>query len=373
MDSTIGLDAHDRLPTDVSARDVGFVLARTDGTFLHVNDTFCELAGRRAEELLGRRADEAGFAGPERLRWIVDHHPNPGRAISYRRAFETPDGPRMVQVTIHRAGDDLVAATFEWSATADAGAADERLLGAIMDALPAGIVVYDREHRIVRVNRAVESQGRVRPEHLGSRLTDTFPDVDPEVLSSIARAFQTGTRVANQRIERDGRTFLLNFFPIRDAADRIVEVGCLYSDVTEFAAARATIRAQEAALRELSTPVLELDDRVLVAPLVGAMDVARIRMLNERLLAQISAVRALVVILDVTGIPVIDTAVAHELLNTAAVARLMGSHVVMSGISTEHAEAITRLGVGIDGVDTVATLADAVEIGRREAGAAHAG
>jgi rsbT co-antagonist protein RsbR len=239
-----------------------------------------------------------------------------------------------------------------------------------MEAVPVGIVVYDREERIVRVNRAVEDVGRFRPEHLGLRVTEAFPDVDPAILASIASVFRTGRQIANQRVERDGRTFLVNFFPIRDAADRIVEVGCLYSDVSDVAEARATIRAQEATLRELSTPVLELDDRVLVVPLVGALDVDRIRALNERLLERISAVRALVVIFDVTGIPVIDTAIAHELLNTAAVARLMGSHVVMSGISTDHAEAITRLGVGIDGVDTVATLADAVEVGRRQASSA---
>ena len=69
-------------------------------------------------------------------------------------------------------------------------------------------------------------------------------------------------------------------------------------------------------------------------------------------------------ILDVTGVPVIDSHAAHDLMNTAAAARLMGTLVVMSGISTEHAEAITRLGVAISQIETVATLADAVAVAR---------
>jgi PAS domain S-box-containing protein len=365
MEWTPTTAAHLRLPSDVSATDVGFVLAQTDGVFVHVNDAFCRLTGRAREELLGRRADGVAVSGHGRLRWILEHLPESGQSMSYQRTFESPDGPQLVEVTIHRAGPDVLAATFT-RLSAAVGAADQRLLGAILEAVPVGVVVYDRAHRIVRMNRAVESLGRLRPEHLGTPLTEAFADVDSAVVQSIGKVFTTGRQIANQRIERDGQTFLLNFFPIRDEADSIVEVGCLYSDVSEAVVARQTIQAQEAVLRELSTPVLELDDHVLLAPLVGAMDVDRIRTLNERLLAQISAVRALVVILDVTGIPVIDTAVAHELLNTVAVARLMGSHVVMSGISTDHAEAITRLGVGIEGIDTVTTLGDAVAIARRE-------
>jgi rsbT co-antagonist protein RsbR len=78
------------------------------------------------------------------------------------------------------------------------------------------------------------------------------------------------------------------------------------------------------------------------------------------------------VVFDVTGVPVIDSEVAHELMNTVAVARLMGADAVMSGISTEHAEAITRLGIAVNGFDTVATLADAVGAARSKASRAPA-
>jgi rsbT co-antagonist protein RsbR len=226
-------------------------------------------------------------------------------------------------------------------------------------------VVYDRELRIVRVNRTVEELGRVRPEHLGERLTDAFPDADPEVVAAIEAVIDTGKHIVNMPISRaDGHSLLLNFFPIRDMHDAVVQVGCLFSDVTEFTEAHATIRSQRETIRELATPVLELDDGVLVAPLVGEMDTTRVGQLTERLVQAIGETRARVVIFDVTGVPAIDSAVAHELLSTVSVARLMGTEAVMSGISTDHAEAITRLGIEVRGFETVATLADAVAVAR---------
>jgi anti-anti-sigma regulatory factor len=219
----------------------------------------------------------------------------------------------------------------------------------------------------------VEELGRVRPEHLGERLTEAFPDVDQRVVAAVEDVLESGEHIVNLAVVRpDGHSLLLNFFPIRDAHDAVVQVGCLFSDVTEFAEASATIRAQLDTIRRLATPILELEDRVLVAPLVGEMDTPRIRRLTERLLQAITDTRARVVIFDVTGVPVIDSAVAHELMNTVAVARLMGADAVMSGISTEHAEAITRLGIAVNGFDTVATLADAVGAARSKASRAPA-
>jgi anti-anti-sigma regulatory factor len=101
--------------------------------------------------------------------------------------------------------------------------------------------------------------------------------------------------------------------------------------------------------------VREVNDGILLATLAGEVDVARIRVLNERLYADISAVRASMVVFDLAGIPEISAELAHELLNTAAMVRLMGAHV-------------RTLGPGVDGIDAVATLAEAVEAGRREAG-----
>jgi PAS domain S-box-containing protein len=362
------------LPTDFARSAAAVVVMHADGTLLYVSEAFCELVGSTRAELLGRRADDAEIASSaERTRWIIERASEVGAAFTYRRLYTTAAGDRLVDVNVHRAAEDLIVTTMTDISERENGAADAEVLGPFLDAVPVGVVVYDRALRIVRVNRTVEELGRVRPEHLGERLTEAFPDVDPRVVAAVEDVLESGEHIVNLAVVRpDGRSLLLNFFPIRDARDAVVQVGCLFSDVTEFAEASATIRAQRDTIRRLATPILELDDRVLVAPLVGEMDTPRIRQLTERLLQAITDTRARVVVFDVTGVPVIDSEVAHELMNTVAVARLMGADAVMSGISTEHAEAITRLGIAVNGFDTVATLADAVGAARSKASRAPA-
>jgi PAS domain S-box-containing protein len=362
------------LPTDLAQSGAAVVVMRADGTLLYVSDAFCELVGNSRAHLLGRRADGAEIASSaERTRWILDRASEVGTAFTYRRLYTTAAGDRLVDVNVHRAAEDLIVTTMTDISERENGMDEAEMLGPFLDAVPVGVVVYDRALRIVRVNRTVEELGRVRSEHLGERLTDAFPDVDRQVVATVEDVLQTGEHIVNLAVARpDGHSLLLNFFPIRDAHGAVVQVGCLFSDVTEFAEAHATIQDQRETIRALATPILELDDRVLVAPLVGEMDTVRVRQLTECVLQAITATRARVVIFDVTGVPAIDSAVAHELVNTVAVARLMGAQAVMSGISTDHAEAITRLGIAVSGFDTVATLADAVAVARSPAVAAPA-
>lgn len=357
------------LPIDITPSGAAVVVMRADGTLLYVSEGFCKLVGSTRAELLGRRADEADIASSAgRTRWILDRVSEVGKAFTYRRLYTTPAGDRLVDVSVHRAAEDLVVTTMTDISERESGLTDAEMLAPFLDAVPVGVVVYDRALRIVPVNPTVEQLGRVRPEHLGERLADAFPDVDPQVVAAIDAILESGEHIVNMAVARpDGQSLLLNFFPIRDVHHAVVQVGCLFSEVTEFTTAHATIQAQRETIRELATPILELDDHVLVAPLVGEMDWVGVRQLTERLLQAITDTRARVVIFDVTGVPVIDSVIAHELMNTVAVARLMGAQAVMSGISTDHAEAITCLGIGVSGFETVGTLADAVAVARSQA------
>jgi PAS domain S-box-containing protein len=354
------------LPADIAASEAPVVVMQADGSILYVSQPYCELVGKTRAELLGRRAGRVDIASSsERTRWIINRASEVGTAFSYRRLYDTPDGDRLVDVSVHRVAEDLLVTTMAYVTEEDAVSDEHQLLESFLDAVPLGVVVYDRALRIVRVNRTVEELGRVRPEHLGQRVTDAFPDVDPAVVSAIEDVLASGEEIVNLALARsDGHSLLLNFFPIPGAHGAVDQVGCLFSDVTEFAQAHETIQAQEAGIRDLSTPILELEEGVLVAPLVGAMDPGRARELTERLLHAITRTRARVVVFDITGVPVIDSDVSHELLNAAAVARLMGTRVVMSGISTEHAAAITGLGLRTGDIETVTTLADAVAVAR---------
>lgn len=116
------------------------------------------------------------------------------------------------------------------------------------------------------------------------------------------------------------------------------------------------IAAQQQALKELSTPVIPVAVGVIALPLVGAIDTARARDVMRALLAGITRHRADVVILDVTGVPVVDTGVAQHLSQAIAAARLKGAHTIVSGVSDAVAEAIVDLGIDWSAVETVFDL-----------------
>ena len=283
------------LPADIAVSDAPVVVMRADGSILYASEAYCRLVGtHRATSCSACRADRADIASSaERTRWIIDRASEVGTAFKYRRLYATPSGDRLVDVSVHRVADDLVVTTMAHVTDEDDVQSDTEVLGSFLDAVPLGVVVYDRALRIVRVNRTVEELGRVRPEHLGRRVTEAFPDVDPAVVAAIEDVLASGEQIVNLALARpDGHSLLLNFFPIRDAHGAVAQVGCLFSDVTEFVEAHETIEAQEEAIRELATPILELEDGILVAPLVGAMDADRARDLTERLLHAIPRARA---------------------------------------------------------------------------------
>jgi anti-anti-sigma regulatory factor len=127
-----------------------------------------------------------------------------------------------------------------------------------------------------------------------------------------------------------------------------------------LAANERIIRVQQQAIRDLSTPVLELRSGLLLLPLIGLIDTERATGLTEQLLASISTGRSRVVILDVTGVPAIDSAVATHLLHSAEAARLMGATCILAGMSAANAQILAGLGVSFSSISVVGTLGDAV-------------
>lgn len=120
------------------------------------------------------------------------------------------------------------------------------------------------------------------------------------------------------------------------------------------------IGEQQDVLRELSTPVLELRPGLLLVPLIGLIDSDRALLLTQQLLEGIAAKRAKAVVLDITGVPAVDSAVANHLMQTVQATRLMGAHTLISGLSAENAQTLVRLGLDLAPLNTVGTLADGV-------------
>src|SRR5437660_1112222 len=125
------------------------------------------------------------------------------------------------------------------------------------------------------------------------------------------------------------------------------------------------IREQQEAIRELSTPVLQVRERLLILPIIGVIDSQRARQVTEQLLRGIRANRAKVVVIDITGVPSVDATVANHLVQTVDASRLMGATVIVTGLSAEIAQTLVNIGVDLNKMKTVGDLQGGIEEAER--------
>jgi rsbT co-antagonist protein RsbR len=125
------------------------------------------------------------------------------------------------------------------------------------------------------------------------------------------------------------------------------------------------IRQQQDAIRELSTPVLQVRERILVLPIIGVLDEQRADQFTEQLLAGIRNNRAKVVVIDITGVPDVDSEVANHLVQAVDASRLMGASVILTGLSPEIAQTLVTIGVDLGKMNTVGDLQGGVEEAER--------
>jgi rsbT co-antagonist protein RsbR len=128
------------------------------------------------------------------------------------------------------------------------------------------------------------------------------------------------------------------------------------------------IREQQEAIRELSTPVLQVRERLLILPIIGVIDAQRARQLTEQLLRAIRNNRARVVVIDITGVPSVDAKVANHLLQTVDATRLMGASVIVTGLSSEIALTLVTIGVDLTKINAVGDLQGGLEEAERVLG-----
>ncbi len=128
------------------------------------------------------------------------------------------------------------------------------------------------------------------------------------------------------------------------------------------------IRRQQEEMLELSTPVVKLWDGVLALPMIGTLDSARTQVVMESLLQRIVDTGSEIAIIDITGVPTVDTLVAQHLLKTVTAIRLMGADCIISGVRPQIAQTIVHLGVDLQGVTTKSTLADALSLALKRSG-----
>ncbi len=131
---------------------------------------------------------------------------------------------------------------------------------------------------------------------------------------------------------------------------------------TYIAAYLETMTRHQAAIRELSTPVIKVHDRILLLPIVGTVDTQRAHEIMETVLVQVVEEQARVMILDIAGVPVVDTKVADHLLKTTAAVQLLGGQTILTGISASVARTVVQLGVEITRMHTRSKLSEGIEL-----------
>jgi rsbT co-antagonist protein RsbR len=134
---------------------------------------------------------------------------------------------------------------------------------------------------------------------------------------------------------------------------------------TYLAAQLETIARHQAAIRELSTPVIQIPDRVLLLPLIGTIDTLRAQQIMERVLERVVEEQARVMIIDIAGVAVVDTKVAEHLIETTRAVRLLGAETILTGISPTVAKTVVKLGVDISAMHTRSRLSDGIQLAQK--------
>ena len=152
------------------------------------------------------------------------------------------------------------------------------------------------------------------------------------------------------------------------AASRLVDRIAQFTATTYQRTREEVINRQQQELLELSTPVVKLWEGVLAVPMIGTLDSNRTQLVMETLLTRIVETGSELAIIDITGVPTVDTLVAQHLLKTVTAIRLMGADCIISGIRPQIAQTIVHLGIDLQGIVTKASLADALQLAMKKAG-----
>jgi rsbT co-antagonist protein RsbR len=377
----------DELALQAANRRVVAILEEMPDAFFRLGpDWRFTYVNHQAEPLLDHRVDELVGEGiwdmfPEAVGTPFEQHYRTAMQTQQMVLFEQfyPPLNRWFEVRAVPAPDSL-SVYFHDISDRKRGelAAQEQaeLFQTVIDQMSDGVILADPDGQFRIFNRASQhlfgpapdSPDTAWSEEYGIFLDDQrtpFPLDDLPVFRAVRGEETRNVELfVRHREAPEGVWITVNGRPLFDREGQITGGLVVCRDDTErrrSAAERAQlqeeiIQIQSVALRELSTPLIPINDQVVVMPLVGSVDSHRAEQVMETMLDGISRNRARVAILDITGVPVVDTQVANALLRIAQSARLLGTHVVLTGIRPEVAQTLVGLGVGLEGIVTRSTL-----------------
>jgi rsbT co-antagonist protein RsbR len=234
------------------------------------------------------------------------------------------------------------------------------------------IIMLDREGRIVTWNQGAQRlKGYTAGEVLGQHVSLFYPEEDIQsglASRELQTALSTGRfQFEGWRVKKDGSRFWAEVLltPVRDEKGEHLGYVKVARDLTERVEREKQLKKQRDEIMELSTPVIQVWDKVLALPIIGTLDSQRAQRLTENLLQRIADDEAAIIILDISGVPAIDSQVAQHLMKTIDGARLMGADSIISGVRPETAQAMVHLGVNIGNIRSRSTLRDALQLAIR--------
>ncbi|NTV62373.1 MAG: PAS domain-containing protein [Oscillochloris sp.] len=236
----------------------------------------------------------------------------------------------------------------------------------VLDTLPLIVFWKDRESTFRGCNQNFAEMARIPSQAAIIGRTDQEMPWSGEQASAfraddleVMNLDRPKLRIIEPITRSDGSTRWLetNKIPLHDENDKVMGILGTIEDITERNAEEET---RQAVIRELSTPLIPVTDDVVVMPLIGSIDSARAQQVIESLLEGIEQTRARIAIIDITGVPVVDTQVANALLRAAQAVRLLGTDVVLTGIRPEVAQTLVGLGADLSGIKTRGTLRSAI-------------
>ncbi|MEZ0375499.1 MAG: PAS domain S-box protein [Candidatus Sericytochromatia bacterium] len=257
----------------------------------------------------------------------------------------------------------------------DSSAPDDRFQS-LWEAAPDATLMVDAAGLIQLVNSQTEKLfGFSRPELIGQSIEMLVPERFRSIHTKYRhnyfhfpqhRPMGVGREFSIQ--SKSGREIAveISLSPLKTGDEQMVL--CTIRDITERKQALEMIARQSRSLLELSTPVVKLIDGILLLPLIGVVDTLRAQQIMENLLQAIVASEARVALLDITGIPIIDTQVAQHLMKTVAAAKMLGAEVILTGISPEIAQTLVTLGVRLSEIRTLGSLESGIHAAFRLSG-----
>jgi len=256
-----------------------------------------------------------------------------------------------------------------------------RLLRTVMNTLPDFVYAKDLNSEFIVANESIaKSMGISGPESaIGKSDFDFYPqELAQKYYDDEQKFLKSGKQSLTLEQDRldtvtgEKGTILTSKMIFRDEDGEVAGLIGIGRDITELKRAQEALKeqlelnqSQREVLEELSTPIIPITDHIIVMPLIGAIDTARARNIMRSLLAGITQHNAKVIILDITGVPLVDTGVADHLNRTIQAARLKGSETIVTGISDAVAETIVDLGIDWSNLDTVHDLQSGLKIALR--------